>query len=172
MEAEILDRPPLSGEFEEHSFVESGDNTLWVKFLDSEYMEWVGVFSQCGWKSNNIVLSLEDKGLFLVVAGGQGYFVDPESRIIAAKTEWDMIEAVAYNNETNSLVATDGLRLAILEGTNMVWSGDRVSADGISIEKQVGPVVYGRVNDLTEEGSEFSFNIRTKEFNCGWECFF
>jgi hypothetical protein len=172
MEAQILDRPPLSGDFEEHSFVESGNNTLWVKFLDSEYLEWVGVFSQGGWKSTNIVLPLTDKKLFLVVVGGQGYFIDPESRKVVAKTDWDMIEAIAYNVETNSFVATDGLRLAIIEGTKMVWSGNRVSADGISIVKQAGPLVYGKVNDLTDDGCEYTFNVKTKEFNCEWECFF
>lgn len=172
MEASILDKPPLSGDFEEHSFIESGNNTLWVKFLDSEYLEWVGVFSQGDWKSTNLVLPLEDKHQFLVIAGGQGYFVDPDSRKITAKTDWDMIEAIVYNDETNCFVATDGLCLAVFEGRKMVWSGDRVSADGISIEKQVGATVYGKVNDLTDEGCEYSFNIKTKEFSCEWECFF
>ena len=172
MEAKILSRPPLSGDFEEHSFVESGNNTLWVKFLDSEYLEWVGVFSQGEWKSTNLVAPLKDENLFLVVAGGQGYFVDANARKISAKTDWDMIEAIAYNEETDSFVATDGLCLAVIEGTTMVWSGNRVSADGISIERQEGSVVYGKVNDLTDKGSEYSFNIKTKEFLCGWECFF
>lgn len=85
MEAKILERSPLSGDFEEYSFIESGNNTLWVKFLDSEYLEWVGVFSQGGWKSNNIILPLPDNDLFLVVAGGQGYFVDPDARKITEK---------------------------------------------------------------------------------------
>ncbi len=172
MEARILEKPPLSGDYEEHSFVESGNNTLWVSFLDSEYLEWVGVFSQGDWKSTNIVLPLVDKNLVLVVAGGQGYFVDPDSRKISAKTDWDMIETIVYNEETNSFVATDGLSLAVLEGANLVWSGNRVSADGISIEKQVGPVIFGKVNDLTDKGCEYSFNIKTKEFVCEWECFF
>ncbi|MDX3775655.1 hypothetical protein QE250_16170 [Chromatiaceae bacterium AAb-1] len=172
MEASILDKPPLSGDFEEHSFIESGNNTLWIKFIDSEYLEWVGVFSQGDWKSNNILLPLESEGLFLVIAGGQGYFIEPNSRKLVAKTEWDMIEAITYNEETKSFLATDGLRLAILEGTKMVWSGKRVSADGISIEKQIGAVVYGKVNDLTDDGCEYSFNIKTKEFSCEWECFF
>lgn len=125
MEAKILDRPPLSGDYEEHSFIESGNSTLWVKFIDSEYLEWVGVFSQGDWKSNNIVLPVEDKELFLVVAGGQGYFVDPDSRKIIEKTDWDLIENISYNDETNSFLATDGLCLAVLEGTKMVWSGSR-----------------------------------------------
>ena len=52
MDAEILTRPPISGQYEEHCFVVSG-NTLWVKFMDDDYMEWVGVFEQSEWGSAN-----------------------------------------------------------------------------------------------------------------------
>lgn len=83
-----------------------------------------------------------------------------------------MIEAIIYNDETKCFVVTDGLCLAVIDGTKMIWSGNRVSADGISIEKQAGSVVYGRVNDLTDEGCEYSFNIETKYFNCEWGCLF
>lgn len=163
MEAEILDRPPLSGDFEEHNFSKSG-NTLWVKFLDEEYLEWVGVFSQSGWSSFNTVLRVPGKKLFLVVAGGQGYFVDPNFRDIVSITEWDDIDNIIYNEETGLLVATDGLCLALFKGPKLLWSGERVSADGISFTGQSGPIVRGILNDLTDEGCEFTFNASTCEF--------
>lgn len=106
MEAEILDRPPLSGDFEEHNFSKSG-NTLWVKFFDEEYIEWVGVFSQSGWSSYNTVHRVPNEKLFLVVAGGQGYFVDPNKREIVSTTEWDGIDNIIYNKATGFLVATE-----------------------------------------------------------------
>ena len=49
MESEILKTSPLSGKYEEHRYDATG-NTMWVKFLDSEYLEWCGVFG-LGWKS-------------------------------------------------------------------------------------------------------------------------
>ena len=167
MEAEILDRPPLSGDFEEHNFSKSG-NTVWVKFFDEEYFEWVGVFSQSDWSSFNTVLQVHGEKLFLVVAGGQGYFVDPNSREIVSITEWDGIDNVIYNEETGFLVATDGLSLALFKGPRLHWSGERVSADGITFTGQIGPVIKGILNDLTDGGCEFTFNASTCEFKAAW----
>lgn len=167
MEAVILDQPPLSGDFEEHDFSKLG-NTLWVKFFDEEYLEWVGVFSKSEWSSFNTVIRVPGEKLFLVVAGGQGYFVDPNARKIASATEWDGIDNIIYNEETGLLVVTDGLCLALFCGPNLVWSGERVSADGISFTGQSGPIVKGVLNDLTDEGCEFTFNANTYEFKAEW----
>ncbi|WP_434341120.1 hypothetical protein [Motilimonas cestriensis] len=68
MEAEILNRAPISGQYEEHNFSVSG-NTLWVKFFDSEYLEWVGVFSQSGWSSFNTVVQVPNEKLFRKLSG-------------------------------------------------------------------------------------------------------
>jgi len=167
MEAEILDRPPLSGDFEEHDFSKSG-NTLWVKFFDEEYLEWVGVFSQSGWSSFNTVLRVPGEKLFLVVAGGQGYFVDPNTRKIVSATEWEGIDNIIYNEETGYLVATDGLCLALFKGPKLHWFSERVSADGISFIGQSGPIIMGVLNDLTDEGCKFTFNASTCEFKAAW----
>lgn len=167
MEAEILDRPPLSGDFEEHNFSGSG-NTLWVKFLDESYLEWVGVFGQSGISSYNAVLQVPGEPLVLVVAGGQGYFVDPNARKVITTTEWDGIKNVIYNDDTGLFVVTDGLCLALFNWAQLVWSGERVSVDGIYFIGHSGPVIRGVLNDLTEQGCEFTFNARTCEFKTGW----
>lgn len=167
MEAEILNRPPLSGDFEEHNFSESG-NTLWVKFFDSEYLEWVGVFSRAGLSSFSAVLRVPNEEQFLIVAGGQGYFVDPNKRSIVAKTDWDDIDNVIYNEETGYFVATDGLRLALFNGPKLYWSGERISADGISFISQDGSIVKGILNDLSDDGCEFTFDAYTCDFSAAW----
>ncbi len=167
MEAKILSRPPISGEYEEHSFVVSG-NTLWVKFMDDEYLEWVGVFEQSEWGSLNTVVAIPNENMYLVIAGGQGYFVDPNARKITGKTAWDDIACIIYNQASDVFVITDGLRLGLLNGNDMVWSGERISADGINFVKQNGFVITGVLNDLTTEGCSFTFNVNTKEVNTEW----
>jgi len=167
MEAEILNQRPISGVYEEHSFSASG-NTLWVKFIDEEYLEWVGVFTQSEWSPYNKVLRLSDEKLFLVIAGGQGYFVDPNARNIVATTDWDDIRDLVHNEESGYLVATDGLRLAVLKRHELLWTGDRISLDGINFTGQSGLMVKGKLNDLTDDGCEFSFNVNTRELNAKW----
>lgn len=167
MEAEILNRPPISGKYEEHNFSVSG-NTLWVKFFDSEYLEWVGVFSQSGWSSFNTVVRVPNEELFLVVAGGQGYFVDPNKRSIVSQTEWEGISNIIFNEATGVFVATDGLCLGLFKGASSIWHSERISADGISFTGQEGYLVNGVLNDLTTEGCEFTFNINTHEIEAKW----
>ena len=167
MEAEILKIPPLSGDFEEHDFSSSG-NTLWIKFFDEEYLEWVGVFSQSEWGSLNTVLRVPNIKLFLVIAGGQGYFVDPNKREIVSTTKWDSIENIVFNEKTGCFVATDGLCIGLFKGAELYWSGERVSADGISFTGQSGAIVQGILNDLTDKGCEFTFNVETCELKASW----
>ena len=110
---EILKTPTLSGDYEEHNFSTSG-NTLWVKFTDDEYLEWCGVFG-LGIKSiYSFVVRIPRKPEFLIIAGGQGYIVNVNTRELVAKTEWDDIQSIIYNEEEDVFVVTDGLRLGTL----------------------------------------------------------
>lgn len=166
MEAEILTRPPLSGDYEEHNFADSG-NTLWVKFLDEEYVEWCGVFS-LGWKSASSVVKMPNKPVFLIVAGGQGYFINANTRELIAKTKWDDIESIIYNEEADVFVVTDGLRLGTLKNNDLSWFSDRISLDGISFISSSGTVVKAILNDCTDEGCEFEFNVTSGEIKSPW----
>jgi len=171
IDAEILDSPPASGGFEEHNFLKSSEasnQTLWVKFFDEECLEWVGAFSQNDWNHYNVVFRVPNENLFLVISSGQGYFIDPNQRKVVATTEWDSIEKIIHNEATGLLVVTDGLCLALFQGTKLVWSSQRVSADGISFTAQSGPTIQGVLNDMTTEGCEFTLNASTHELSAAW----
>ncbi|MDJ0830189.1 MAG: hypothetical protein QNI92_10080 [Desulfobacterales bacterium] len=166
MEAEILTRPPLSGDYEEHYYAESG-NTLWVKFLDEEYIEWCGVFS-LGWKSHSSVVKIPNEPVFLVIAGGQGYFVNANTRELISETKWDDIESIIYNEEADVFVITDGLRLGTLKENDLTWVSDRISLDGISLISSNGPIVKGILNDGTDVGCKFEINAVSGEIKSPW----
>ena len=166
MEAELLHRPPVSGKYEEHNFAKSG-NTIWVKFFDEEWREWCGVFS-LGWCSGSSVHRVPGKAVFLVLAGGQGYFVDPNVRAVISKTETINIESVIYNSEIEAFVASDGLSVGILRDDNVEWCTDRISLDGITFTKSHGAVVEGTLNDLTDEGGPFKLDVVTGEIEAPW----
>lgn len=166
MEAELLHGPPISGKYEEHNFAESGD-TIWVKFFDEEWLEWCGVFSP-GWCSGSSVHKVPGKAEFLVLAGGQGYFVDPNKRKIISKTETDNIVAVIYITESEVFVVSDGLCVGILYGDKIEWRTNRISVDGIKFTRSQGVTVEGILNDLTEEGGPFKLNVVTGEIEAPW----
>jgi hypothetical protein len=166
MEAELLLRPPISGQYEEHNFAVSG-NTVWVKFFDEEWVEWCGVFS-LGWCSGSSVCRVPEKKEFLVLAGGQGYFIDPNKRIINSKTKSNNIESVIYNNAIGWFVASDGLSVGILRGEKIHWLTDRISLDGITFTKSEGVVVEGVLNDLSDDGGPFKLNVETGKIDAPW----
>ena len=166
MEAEILKKPPISGDYEEHNFSDSG-NTVWVKFFDEEYNEWCGVFS-LGWKSESSIIKIAKKPVFVVVAGGNCYFVNVNTRKIEFKIVSDDIEAIIYNDESGNVVVSDGLRIGILTNYEISWVTERVSLDGISFTGNEGVWVLGVLNDCTDEGCIFKFNSNTGEVSSKW----
>ncbi|MDF7802031.1 hypothetical protein P4C99_21320 [Pontiellaceae bacterium B1224] len=167
-EAEILEKQPLSGEFEEHCFCTSG-NTLWVKFLDDQYIEWVGIFGCSEWPTFSTIIKLPNKNQFFIVAGGQGYFVDPNTREVIDQTEWDNISGALYNNNTDEIILTDGLRLALLKENKIHWVSERISADGIEFINQSNNIISGTLNDLTADWCEFKFDVFRREIKAQWE---
>lgn len=168
MEAEILKSIPISSTFEEYIFSMSGD-VLWVKFLDSDCLEWVGTFD-LGDRYNSSFVYLEPQALFpcFVVAGGQGYFVSINERKVLAKTKWSPIESAIYNTTENCWVVSNGLCLGIIKNMELEWKSERISFDGITFTSQNRGVVAGLLNDLTEQGGPFEFNIKTREIIAPW----
>jgi hypothetical protein len=168
MEVEILKKIPISGTFEEHIFSISRD-VLWVKFLDSDYLEWVGTFDLGeSYKSTFVYIEPHALSQCFVVARGQGYFVSINERKVLARTKWSSIESAVYNTTENCWVISNGLYLGILKNMELEWSSERISLDGITFTSQNGEVVGGVLNDLTDQGGPFEFNIKTKEIIAPW----
>lgn len=166
MEAEILKIPPISGIYEEHNFSTSG-NTVWVKFFDEEYNEWCGVFS-LGWKSGSSVQKVTGKPVFIVLAGGNCYFVNVNDRKVEFEIESDDIEGITCNNDSGNIVVTDGLRIGILNNYQIDWVTERISLDGINFTGNQGLQVHGILNDCTDDGCAFEFNSKTGEVKSKW----
>ncbi len=167
MESEILKTSPLSGKYEEHRYDATG-NTMWVKFLDSEYLEWCGVFG-LGWKSAQKEAHIKpNSNLCYVLAGGQFYIINIDTRELITKSKEDDIESFLFHTKTGYLIATDGLEIIIFEKEQIIWSSGRVSLDGLVFLKQDGNTVSGKLNDCTEEWGKFSFNVVEKTISADW----
>ncbi len=167
MESEILNKPPLSGVYEEHGYDAVG-NTMWVKFLDSEYLEWCGVFG-LGWKPAQREVHIKpNSNLCYVLAGGQFYIVNVDTRELISKSKEDDIESFLFHDQSGSLVATDGLEIIIFEEDQAVWSSGRVSLDGLVFLRQDGNIIFGKLNDCTDKWGDFSFNVVEREISANW----
>jgi hypothetical protein len=138
--AELLTAKPVSGAMRErHYDVSSRDNT-WVRFDDGRGGEWVGVFGNGASDFCAAVPFPDDDGrTVLVIARGEGYFVDGRSGILLRRPRWggDVWSALAAPGRDGILVA----------GSTMVWCAGRTRDDyAVSAERLPwsGNDPYGR----------------------------
>ena len=138
----------------------------WVKFQDSDYLDWVGIFGH-GWGGGNFVC-VNESGVGFVIANGQGYVVDVNLRELLLKTECDYLYSCVAAPD-NMFVATDGFQLRVYDTTGESYCSDRVSIDGVEFDGFCDELVSGTVWDLSE-GVKFTFNPFTKSYQCNWKC--
>lgn len=95
MHIQILNHQPISGTIEERWFDAVGD-CLWVRFEDDEGVAWVGVFGKVGFTQVRAAVGFNEGRSAFVIAGGQGYVVDLETRSLRYKTDYDAhVSAIA-----------------------------------------------------------------------------
>lgn len=148
MSAEVLNRPTVSGEYEERRFDADG-SCAWVLFHPPEEDEWVGVFGRGEFGRDAVDVHWKRKRAF-VIAKGQGYLIDTEKRESIYRTEEDTLQDVAYVESRGFFVAADNLQLHVFGPTGYLWSTTRVSWDGIRNLCADGVVVSGEAWNLSD----------------------
>ena len=104
----------------------------------------------------------------MVISGGQGYFVEVNQRKIIAQTNWDHIDSAIFNKKSGRVVISNGFCIAMIEGFKTIWKSQRISLDGISLKESSDQIIKGTLNDCTQDGSEFCFDVLKKEITGKW----
>jgi len=164
--AEILKNRPLSGEFEEVNFGKS-NHSLWVKFTDDEFIEWLGKFD-IGWK-NGFGIFEEKTNEPVILAGGILYKVDVKRRKLIFSTEENDIQGAIFYEKKDKIIANNDFKISIysIDG-KLEFSTERVSVGGIIFDKIENEIVFGRLNDLPEQWNQFTFDVEKRKFNAKW----
>lgn len=160
MDAQLLSTQPESGEFPEVLFDAFG-SCLWVKYTDSSYSEWCGVFG-CGSYGRSLVLVQPETSKSFVLASGQGYWVDIEERSLLGKTGVDDIQIAIWPDDCDFVIAGSWTNILFLDPMGIVWDSGRVSWDGISFDSYTDGKVVGIANDLSDDGCEFELDVQRK----------
>jgi len=164
MKAELVKERPISGEYEELVFDASGDSTC-VKFEDSEYIEYLGIFG-IGIGNNTIVAQNNDRAF--IISKGQGYVFDINERKVIHKSEEDNLLEVVSPNYNQYFVAYDSFSLFVFKD-NLVFENKRITSDGIKIISMENAIIKGQVCDFID-WVDFSLDLSTMDYNCEWEC--
>ena len=166
--AELFRFRPISGMFPEKDFDATG-KTTWVKFTDDDLDDWCGIFGT-GLTSSCVVTCSTIGPHAFVASGGQGYFVDINSRTVLNKTHSDQITNAVFIPGSGDVIASDWTNLFILGPDGPVWKSARVSMDGIKFDEVTAEGVKGKVNDLSKDGVEFVLRFNPVVYECKWRC--
>jgi hypothetical protein len=137
-----------------------------VRFLPRTPSTWIGNF-QPGWTNYNAVLIHPDTRTLIVVSGGQGYHIDPETRAVLGIFSNTICDAL-YDPILELLVFSDGIRLEALGTKEVLWTSERISWDGIRGLTIEGLVVAGEAYEpMSGSWSRFSVDLLSGEINGG-----
>jgi hypothetical protein len=103
---------------------------LVVRFNPANVEPWVGNF-QRGTTTYDSVLGHPDGRQVVIVAGGQGYVIDPETR---RETQRDMSASISLAismPEFNQIVLGNDLEFGAIRAHGTEWNSGRLSWDGI-----------------------------------------
>jgi hypothetical protein len=124
MPLELLTAAPLAGTLHERHYDLSPRDNTWVRFDDGRDRDgaWVGVFGNHGGSGFSAAVPFpdDDGRTVLVVARGEGYFVDSRSGILLRRPRWgDACSALAAPGRDGILVASP----------TMIWAAGRTRDD-------------------------------------------
>jgi hypothetical protein len=130
-----------------------------VKFIPTRGDAWVGNFQGGFGKCHGVFLHPDRKNL-VVVANGQAYVVDPETRSLVAEFGADLVEAFEVP-EIDLLVFTNGVHFEAIGPTGLAWRSERVSWDGVRSLARAGVTLKGEaISPIDDSWHPFTLNLR------------
>ena len=143
---------------------------LVVEFFPVGGDSWVGNL-QGGFGKCHGVFHHPDGNHFVVVAQGQAYVVNPQTRELVEEFGADLEQAIEVP-DLSILVLTDGTYFEALgRGDGDSWRSERVSWDGIRSLSRVGPSLEGEAfSPIDDSWQRFSLDLRTGKHSGGsWD---
>ncbi len=137
-----------------------------VRFHPDASASWVGNF-QPGVSSFEDVLPHPNGREFVVIAGGQGYVVDPNDR---AKREYFgvQIEIALEVPELSGVLFGNGLWFEFLGPVGLQWRSRRISWDGMRAVRREGLRLFGEAWSPIEDcWLPFELDLCSGEFTGG-----
>jgi len=165
MKPVLLNNIPESGSIEEVRFDANGDCT-WVKFQDSDYLDWVGVFGM-GWGGGEDAIQISDN-LAFVLSSGQGYFIDVNARKVLGKTDCDYLKSIIQAHP-DTVVATTDTEIHVYNVAGLVFLTKRLASDGIKLKSFSSGLVRGEVWGF-DKWYPFTLDINNQQYKCSWSC--
>ena len=139
---------------------------LVVKFFPANRDAWVGNF-QRGLTGPDIVLEHPDQRQMIVIAGGTGYIIDPETAMQTHQLS-DGIKHVIPAPELGAVVLGDDWQFESIRAGGLWWRSGRISWNGFRKLLKSGTILTGEsYSSLDHVGSPFVLDLTSGVFAGG-----
>ena len=136
-----------------------------VRFADDEGRQWVGNF-QRGFGGVDAILDHPDGRRVIVIAGGQGYLVDPEDRSKRDYLGGDIITAIVLPEF--GVLFGNGIGFEAIGPDGPLWKSDRISWDGVRNLEITGQTLAGKAWDpFQDHWVKFELDVASGRFSGG-----
>ena len=142
-EAILLKNRPISGTYPEQWFDAQGQCTS-ILFEDDKYEKWLGIFGNSEFTQYSAVILFPVTSSVLIVAKGQGYVVDVNTKELRYKTNCDYIVNAIQVPSQDLIIACDFTDLYAFSSKKELWRSDRIASDGIELATAANRDVYGK----------------------------
>jgi hypothetical protein len=168
MSAEILTIPPISGKFQERHFGEHFHAPVWVQFTDNNSEDWVGCFSRPFEGGLCQALTNESNTRAFVIAGGEGYLIDIDTKeLITNLEDQPFIESAIHTTNPDYFIAGATYCIYVLNDSGLLKQIKPDSIiDGIYFKNQVEKKAIGELataDNHYERNVDFEFDLTTFE---------
>lgn len=143
MNAKLLEKRPFSGTFPEQWYEAIGECTF-VLFENLDYVEWLGIFGNGGITKYSAAIQFPNSTSVLVIAHGEGYVVDNQTKKLRYKTNCDYIVSAIQVPDRDLIFACDFTKLYAFSSEEQIWQSDKIASDSIELGKISGGYVHGK----------------------------
>lgn len=159
MNSEFIYRP-ISGQYPEKHFGNISPNCLWVKFVDKDEQEWVGSFEQSWVEQGTFIINLTRKGKAFIVAGGQTFLIDINTREQLNKTVISDTKTAITDEQGENIYYSSGfdLRFMDIKGNDFVLF-DNYYFDDIKLNEIKDNKLYATYWNYQTSNEPFRFEI-------------
>ena len=141
-------------------------NSIWIKFTDKDYQEWVGSFER-GWDGyGTFIINLDQQEKVFVVLGGKGFLIDITKRAQLNINEIADIKTAPPNYKQTIVYFSGGYNLQFIDLTgNVSVLFDNYFFDDIELIEIKDDKLYAKYGHYQRDTEPFRFeiNLLTKE---------
>ena len=134
-------------------------NCLWVLFEDDEFRTWCGIFGAGELHYEGKLQHLTNDDYF-VLTRGRLYRLNANTRSLVFASEERMLTDAIYVPSHDLVIACGFTNLFGYYADGTKWRSDRVSFDGITLDRVDDDSVHGFVDDLNEVGTPFKLYLK------------